>query len=53
MGIWMYAFGDGDSLTSVTFEGTMAELEAVEKGVAWKHNCPFTAVVCSDGVVPV
>ena len=47
------AFRDCTSLTSVTFDGTMAEWNAVDKGSYWKHNCPFTAVVCSDGTVVV
>ena len=47
------AFRDCTSLTSVTFEGTMAEWNSVYKGSSWKHNCPFTEVVCSDGVADV
>ncbi len=42
-----------DALEAVRFEGTMVEWEAVEKGWAWNSNCPFTEVVCSDGVVEV
>lgn len=41
------------SLTSVTFNGTKAEWEAVEKGVGWNDDCPFTQVVCSDGTASV
>ena len=47
------AFYNCDSLTSVTFEGTVAEWNSVDKGSLWKHNCPFTEVKCSDGSVPV
>ena len=47
------AFAFCDSLTSVTFDGTKAEWNAVDKGSSWKHNCPFTEVKCSDGVVAV
>ena len=48
-----HAFAYCDSLTSVTFDGTKAEWNAVDKGSSWKHNCPFTEVKCSDGVVAV
>ena len=51
--IGAYAFAYCDSLTSVTFDGTKAEWNAVDKGSSWKHNCPFSAVICSDGSVPV
>ena len=47
------AFYNCDSLTSVTFEGTMAEWEAVEKGWVWNYECPFKEVECSDGNVSV
>ena len=40
-------------LTSVTFEGTVAEWNAIDKGMEWNYNCPFTKVVCSDGTVQV
>ena len=42
-----------DSLAFVTFEGTMAEWDAVEKGWAWNDDSPFTEVKCSDGTVSV
>ena len=45
------AFTYCGGLTSVTFEGTVAEWNAIEKGSGWKYNCPFTKVVCSDGTV--
>ena len=48
-----WAFSNCTSLTSVRFEGTMAEWEAVEKANDWARECPFTEVVCSDGVVEV
>ncbi len=47
------AFSDCYSLESVRFEGTVAEWNSVDKGSSWKYNCPFTEVVCSDGVVEV
>ena len=48
-----YAFYGCRLLASVTFEGTKAKWKAVDKGLSWKDNCPFTEVKCSDGVVPV
>ena len=47
------AFRDCYSLEPVRFEGTVAEWNSVDKGSSWKYNCPFTEVVCSDGVVEV
>ena len=47
------AFSGCTSLESVRFEGTVAECNSVDKGSLWKHNCPFTEVVCSDGTVTV
>ena len=48
-----YAFQNCTSLTSVIFEGSMAEWKAINKDSNWKYDCPFTEVVCSDGVVAV
>ena len=48
-GAFLFCIG----LTSVTFEGTIAEWNAINKGYAWNNNCPFTEVVCSDGTVQV
>ena len=48
-----YAFRGCDSLTSVRFEGTVEQWNEVVKGNSWNSNCPFTEVVCSDGVVEV
>ena len=53
MSIGYYAFYNCDSLTSVTFEGTMAEWEAVVKVAGWNDYSSFTEVKCSDGVVEV
>ena len=47
------AFYSCDSLAFVTFEGTVEQWEAVVKGNSWNYDCPFTEVVCSDGVVAV
>lgn len=48
-----YAFGNCTGLTSVTFEGTVAGWNAINKSSSWNYNCPFTEVVCSDGTVQV
>ena len=47
------AFASCDSLTSVTFEGTMAEWDAVDKDSYWNDYSSLGAVVCSEGAVPV
>ena len=47
------AFAYCDSLAFVTFEGTMAEWNAVYKGSQWNDYSPFTEVKCSDGTVTV
>lgn len=47
------AFLGCTGLTSVTFEGTVDEWNAISKGGVWNYNCPFTEVVCSDGIVSV
>ena len=47
------AFSGCTSLTSVTFNGTKAEWNAVDKGWWWNEHCPFTVVKCSDGNVSV
>lgn len=52
-GIENYAFADCTGLTSVAYEGSVAEWNAISKGNAWNQNCPFTQVVCSDGIVSV
>ena len=47
------AFSGCTSLEAVRFEGKVEQWEAVVKGNSWNSNCPFTEVVCSDGVVEV
>ena len=49
--IGSYAVYGCSSLTSVTFEGTMAEWNAIEKGL--HSNSALVEVVCSDGTVSV
>ncbi len=47
------AFDGCSSLTSITFEGTVAEWNAIEKGIYWNYNVPATKVVCKDGEVSI
>ena len=47
------AFCGCTSLEAVRFEGKVEQWEAVVKGNSWNSNCPFTEVVCSDGVADV
>lgn len=45
------AFRYCDSLKSVTFNGTVAQWNAISKGSYWSYNVPAEKVVCSDGEV--
>ena len=47
------AFQNCYKLETVTFEGTVEQWKAIEKGDYWSRRCPFTEVVCSDGTVSV
>ena len=49
--IGAYAFADCTSLTTIKFEGTMAQWKAITLGENWNHNVPATEVTCSDGTV--
>lgn len=49
IGVW--AFMGCSNLTNITFEGTVAEWNAITKGSYWASTVPATEVVCSDGVV--
>jgi hypothetical protein len=49
--IGYYAFSGCTGLTSITFDGTVEEWNAVAIGHSWKNNIPATEVVCSDGAV--
>ena len=48
-----YAFAYCTSLTSITFEDTVAQWNAIEKGYDWGYDIPATEVVCSDGNVSI
>jgi hypothetical protein len=39
------------SLTSITFEGTIEEWNAITKGTDWNYKVPTTHIQCSDGQV--
>ena len=45
------AFAYCSSLTSITFNGTIEEWNAISKGAYWNNNVPATKVICSDGEV--
>lgn len=49
--IGMDVFHDCRGLDSIVFVGTIAEWNAITKGIYWDFNVPATEVVCSDGVV--
>ena len=48
-----WAFRDCKNLAKFTFAGTVAEWNAVQKGLGnnWNEGCPFTVIHCSDGDV--
>lgn len=46
-----YAFRNCSSLTNITFEGTVAQWNAIKLGADWKDDVLATEVVCSDGVI--
>ena len=46
------AFGC-NNLTTITFNGTIEQWNAIEKEQHWNHGVPATEVVCSDGTVAI
>ncbi len=42
-------FANAANLSTVRYEGTMAEWEALQKGTQWNAHAPFDRVCCSDG----
>ena len=47
------AFENCTGLTSITFNGTIAQWNAIEKASSWKSNVRATEVVCKDGTVSI
>ena len=46
------AFIDCESLTTITFQGTKAEWEAIPKDFDWDKNTGSYTVHCTDGDIP-
>jgi hypothetical protein len=42
---------DCTNLSSIIFEGTTAQWNAIRKGTDWNEDVPATHVQCSDGQV--
>ena len=52
------SIGDGafcrcESLTDITFQGTIAQWKKITLRDSWKHNIPATIVHCTDGDVEI
>ena len=45
------AFEYCEALTTIKFEGTIEQWNAITKGTNWKYGVPATYVQCSDGIV--
>ncbi len=44
-----YAFSGCSGLTSITFNGTKAQWNAVSKGIDWDYGTGKYTVTCTDG----
>ena len=42
-----------ENLSSINFNGTKAEWNAIQKGKGWKSGAPATVVHCTDGDVTI
>ena len=51
MSIEKRAFFGCQSLTDITFQGTIAQWKKITLRDTWKHNIPATVVHCTDGDV--
>lgn len=40
-------------LTSISYTGTIAQYNAIDKGLVWKNGVPATVVHCTDGDAPI
>jgi hypothetical protein len=46
-----WAFRICESLTSITFDGTIEQWNNINKGDDWNYDVPVTYIQCSDGQV--
>ena len=46
-----YAFSGCSGLTSVNFNGTMAQWGAISKGIDWSWNTGNFTIICTDGTL--
>lgn len=46
-------FKDCANLTSITYDGTIEQWNAITKAEDWNENIPATVVTCSDGTVTI
>lgn len=49
--IGAYAFADCASLTSITYDGTKEQWNAITKGEGWDSNTGDYTITCSDGTI--
>lgn len=47
--IELEAFSACSQLTTIRYEGTLAQWEALEKTIGWDWNTPEATVICTDG----
>ena len=47
------AFSGCESLTSITFQGTIAQWKKIELGDGWNNDIPAEVVHCTDGDVEI
>lgn len=47
------AFYDCTGLTSISYTGTIAQWNAITKGLSWNNKVPAKVVHCSDGDVAI
>ena len=48
-----WAFENCTNLTSISYTGTIAQWNAIEKFQWWNNNVPATVVHCTDGDAPI
>lgn len=47
------SFTECESLTSITYGGTTAQWENIQKDEGWNASCPEITVTCTDGTITV